>query len=1034
MHIQPDLALARCDRALRERVLPGIHSTLAEVTVLAWRVDGDGEPVPAAHALGLRPLPGRRPPDYQPIAPGDPWGRAWETTWLRLDGVVPATQPSEIVELYCDLGWADHSVGGQCEGLVYRPDGSIVKALHPRNGWVRLVGPGATPGVLSPDGRFTMYVEAAANPLVLGVPPFVVTELGERDSHNAGEPYRLSRADICVFNSDLWEFARDLEVVAGLAREVSRQEPRFWRLIAALDAALDTYDVQDVAGTVGLARQALAGVLAQPATASAHQLTAVGNSHIDSAWLWPLRETIRKLARTVSNALGLMDSDPVFIYAMSSAQQFAWLEEYYPELFARVAERVADGRIIPVGGMWVEPDTILVGGESLVRQFTMGRRYFAEKFGIEQDIVWLPDTFGYSGALPQLAKRAGFRWFLTQKLSWNDTNRFPHHTFQWEGIDGTRILTHFPPVDTYAAEVTAAELHHAVANFRDKAIASHSLLLYGYGDGGGGPTREMLGRTRRFGDLEGAPVVRPGTPSEFFADAERELIQAERIRPGATGVWVGELYLELHRGTLTSQLSMKQGNRRSEALLRIAEYLATVAAVRGVAAYPDTQLTDIWRTVLLHQFHDILPGSSIAWVHREASETYRRVATQLEELIADSCAALGGTGVAGRLLPVAWHGQPAWAMPGKQTRRDYPPVTVTTGQAGEHILDNSLLRVVVNGDGHVASLLDLRSDREVVPAGQCLGVLEICQDEPTTWDAWDIDRDTRRTRRPVMTVDAMSVESRPEEGATVTVTRSVGSSTIRQTITLAPGARHLDWYCEVDWRQRERMLTVALPVAVRATTARYETQFGYIERPCHQNTSWDEARFEVSAHRYVHIEEPGYAVGIVNDSSHGCSVTRASAFAQGDAGRMVRLSLLRSPRFPDPDTDQGVHQMRWAVVCADTFASTVAEGYAINSPVIANLPAVDPLVWLDDVEGLPIIDTVKMADDGSGDIVLRLYEAAGGGARACLRWSDDLGSEVTVTETDLNERLPSVHSSTPAVVLGPFQVMTLRLHRNRNRN
>src|SRR5699024_9366058 len=460
-----------------------------------------------------------------------------------------------------------HSVGGHGEALAYRPDGTIIKALHPLNSWLRLTGPGAPERLLDSRGHFTLYLEAAANPLLLGLPPFEVTNAGEKEGATHFTPYIIRNAQVSTFLTEVWELLRDLEVLGGLARELPRDRTRFWRVIDAIGRALNAYDTDDPA-SASAARAELAGVLAQPANASAHRMSAVGHAHIDSAWLWPLRETRRKVARTVSNVLDLMDQDPDMVYAMSSAQQYAWLEADQPELFERMKARIAEGRFIPVGGMWVESDAVMPTGESMVRQFTQGKRYFIEKFGIEPDGVWLPDSFGYAGALPQLARRAGFDWFLTQKISWNDTNTFPHHSFDWEGIDGTKIFTHFPPTETYAAEVSQAELQHGERNFRDKLDSSHSLLLFGYGDGGGGPTREMLARAQRNADLEEAPRLELRGPSEFFGRAE-----AEYRAGGRVPTWRGELYLEMHRGTFTSQLATKQGNRRTEALLRTAEYL-----------------------------------------------------------------------------------------------------------------------------------------------------------------------------------------------------------------------------------------------------------------------------------------------------------------------------------------------------------------------------------------------------------------------------------------------------------------------------
>ncbi|TDC65326.1 alpha-mannosidase [Micromonospora sp. KC207] len=977
MHVNPSIVLARLQRVVRERLRPRLYEPLADVSVSAWRVDGDGEPVPSAHALGLDVPADREKPSYVPFAVGDTWGPAWGTTWLRIEGRVPDS--ALPVELVLDLGWFDHSVGGHCEGLVYRPDGMPVKALHPRNGWVRLTGPGAAPDVLAVDGSFTLYVEAAANPLLLGLPPFVETTLGEKPGPDEPEPYRLVAAQLCAFSPDVFALLRDLEATGDLLPHLDAGEPRYWRVLDAVEAALDATNVLD-------ARAALADVLARPAHATAHRMTAVGHAHIDSAWLWPLRETRRKVARTLTNVLALMDTDPTWVYAMSSAQQFAWVEADHPELFERVRARVVEGRIVPVGGMWVESDAVMPAGESLVRQISYGQRYFAETFGHESEVVWLPDSFGYSGAWPQLARRAGYRWFLTQKLSWNDTTVFPHHTFAWEGIDGTRILTHFPPSDTYAAEVTAAELKHAVTNFRDKTRSDHSLLLFGYGDGGGGPNREMLARTHRFRDLEGAPRVELRAPEKFFADVEAEL-------GDQTPVWAGELYLELHRGTLTSQIAMKQGNRRAEAMLRTVEYLATAAAVRDGVAYPYDELDEAWRTVLLHQFHDILPGSSISWVHREARDTYARLDARLRSLVP-------GAGAPGRLV--------GWTVV-----RAEPAVAPDI----DGVLDNGLLRAVIGPDGHVRTLTELRTGRELVIEGGQLGELQLFRDEPVRWDAWDLDRHVLRS--PVELTGPVTAEA---TGDAIVVTRRHGDSTFTTTYAMRPDAPRLDVTVEVDWQEREHLLKLSLPVAVHTMRARYETQYGSIERPTHENTLADEAQYEVCSHRWVHVAEPGLGVGVVNDSTYGCDVRRVPG------GTDIRPTLLRAPRFPDPDTDRGRHTFRFAVLAGDE-TDTRAAADDLNAPQLAALADVEPLMTLDVESGAAVIDWMKLADDRSGDVIARVHETRGGRATA----RPNLGFDATVTETDLLERpLPPDYDLPVALragrlILGPYQIATLRL-------
>ncbi|MEU1301201.1 alpha-mannosidase [Streptomyces shenzhenensis] len=1033
MHNHFSRTLERLDRVRRDRILPRVHTHLSDVETAAWAVGDDGEPVSPGHALGLTPDPLRTSPDYRPFALGDTWGPPWSTTWFRISGKVAAGATGPV-DLVLDLGWFDHSVGGHCEGLVFGPDGTIVKGLHPRQTAIRLCDEGAERKLLDADGRFVLYVEAAANPLLLGLPPFVVTEHGEKGAREPFEQFRLRRAEVAAFSPEVHALLCDLDVLGGLAAELTEDEPRHWRLLHGIERALDIYDERDAAATALRAREVLAPLLAAPAHSTAHRITAVGHAHMDSAWLWPLRETVRKLARTVSNVLALLDSDPDLVYTMSAAQHFAWLEEHYPELFARLRHHVEQGRFVPVGGMWVEPDGVIPTGESLVRQLTYGKRYFHSRFGIEAQEVWLPDSFGYSGTLPQLARRAGARWFLTQKISWNDATTFPHHSFWWEGIDGTRIFTHFPPAETYAAEVTARELRHAVATFKDKAIASHSLLPYGYGDGGGGPTREMAERLRRFADLEGAPRVTPRTPAEFFQDAEAELREVDAVARNLAPVHRGELYLELHRGTLTSQVAMKQYNRRCESLLRAAEYLSAAATLRHGTPYPSKTLDDIWQGVLLHQFHDILPGTSISWVHREARAFYQATEQRLRELIAQAAGALGEPS----------DGDTAGAIPPFRSERalrpaqETGPVQVTDGQAGATVLDDGLLRVVIDADGHVSSLVDLRSGREVVPPGGRAGELQLFRDEPVRWDAWDVDRHTLRHFQVVDDVTSRNVV-RAGLDAGVEVVRRFGASTVTLTMWLRAGTGRLETECAVDWQEREHLLKVALPVRLMARTARFETQYGYVERPLLVNTEAEDAMFEAAMHRYIQVADGDYGLAILNDTMYG-----ADARADRDS-TVVRLSLLRGSRFPDPDADKGRHLFRWALLPGAGLPATVEAAALFNAPDIGPLPHLEPLVALDLLTGHAVIDWVKLADDGSSDLVVRLYETQGGRAKALLRPGAEVESAV-VYETDLLERelvpqddlptaLPRSSAGTrrPAdaapLELGPFQVATLRIAR-----
>lgn len=1014
MHDNRALVENRLKRVLGQRLRPAVHRTVAPLSLTVWHVDGgQGEPVSPQVALpgGEAVADGW----YVPAEVGERWGPPWGTSWFHVTGEVPAEAAGRRVELVLDLGWADHSPGFQAEGLAYRPDGTVVKGLHPRNAWLPVGDP------VSGGERIDLYVEAAANPQVFdGATPFVVTQLGDKQTAGAEPLYRVVRADVAVFEQDVWELWQDLEAIGGLMPQLPEGEPRRWQLLRAVERALDALDLQDVAATAAAARAELADVLARPANTSAHRLSAVGHAHIDSAWLWPVRETVRKVARTTSNVVSLLDEYPDLVYAMSSAQQYAWIEEHRPEVFERVAAQVKGGRFVPVGGMWVESDTNMPGSEALARQLVHGKRYFLDTFGIDTQEVWLPDSFGYSPALPQLVTLSGSRWFLTQKISWNKENVFPHHTFWWEGLDGTRVFTHFPPVDTYNSDLSGGELAHAVRNFRDKGDANRSLVPFGWGDGGGGPTREMIAQARRTADLEGSPRVAIEKPADFFAAAEAEYAHAP--------VWSGELYLEIHRATYTSQAKTKQGNRRSEHLLHEAELWSATAAVAGLVEYPYDDLDRIWKLVLLHQFHDILPGSSIAWVHREARDQYARIAAELTGIVERAQRALAGDGGSTVAFNAAPHGRcdvPAFAAT-PVALSEAAASTEVVAAGGGYVLDNGLLRVTVDGRGLLTSVLDLEAGREVLAGPGNL--LQLHQDLPNQWDAWDVDEFYRNTVTDLVEVDELSADA-----GTVRVARTFGDSHVVQEISLEPGARRVDVTTEVDWHEREKFLKAAFPLDVQTQRAAYETQFGHLYRPTHENTSWDAAKFEVCAHRFVHVEEPGYGVALVNDSTYGHDVRRGAA-PGGGTTTTVRLSLLRAPRYPDPETDQGVHTLRYALVPGATLGDAVREGYALNLPprfVEGAGHEVEPLVRVSG--GSVVVSAVKLADDRSGDVVVRLYESGGGRAAVTLTPSFPVAG---VEEVDLLERpveatalVPSGDGDGVALRLRPFQIVTLRLRR-----
>lgn len=999
MHDDIPLTTDRARRVLSERILPAVHGPILPLDV-AWS-PLPGEPVAPAAGPGL---------DYTRHTVGTPWGPAWGTTWFRLTGSVPVEWAGRRVEVVVDLGFDASMPGFQAEALVYRPDVTPVKSINPRNRWV-LVAEEAQGGE-----PVELYLEAASNPVLLGEHPFLPTQQGDILTSSPTPLYTTRGFDLAVFEPEVHELALDIDVLLQLQAELP-DGPRRMRILQALDDALDALDLQRIPETAAGARAALAPVLAAPADASAHRISAVGHAHIDSAWLWPLRETVRKVARTTSSMTELIDQTDDFVYGMSSAQQYAWVKEHRPEVWERIVAAVAAGRFLPLGGMWVESDTVMPTGEALVRQFSQGQRFFREEFGIAPKGVWLPDSFGYSPALPQLMRRAGFEWFFTQKISWNQVNKFPHHTFLWEGIDGSQVFSHFPPMDTYNSRLSGEEVAKAARQFRENRRATGSIAPVGWGDGGGGTTREMVGTAARLADLEGSPRVRWEHPDAFFDRARSELPNPP--------VWVGELYLELHRATLTSQHRTKQGNRRAEHLLVEAELWCASSAVRTGAPYPYERLDALWQQVLLLQFHDILPGTSIAWVHREAVATYAQVAAELEDIIGSALRALTGDG------NVALTANPAAAALGTFPAHGIRAVDGTTDApvrltetADGFVLTNDLVEVSVSREGLITSAVDLASGRDAIAPGREANLLQLHQDFPNMWDAWDVDRFYRNRVEDLRTVDAIDARVGDDGTARVTVRRSFSASTVEQTLELAPGSRTLAIAQTTDWHETEKFLKVAFPLDVRAEHTIAETQFGAHKRVTHTNTSWEAAKFETSMHRFVLVEEPGFGVALVNDSVYGYDTERL--VTDGAVATTLRLSLLRAPRFPDPETDQGIQTHRYGLMIGTGQREATEAGILLNQDrrTLTGAHEVAPLVGL---EGGAVLSSVKLADDRSGDLIVRLYEPIGRRATARLRVDATIAGAHTATL--LEEPLEALHAAVDGafdLALTPYEVRTLR--------
>lgn len=932
---------AFAERLLRERFVPA-----GDLAIEAWTSD---EPVPFAARTSGKHLQ---------LKVGERWGDLFGCAWFRFSGTVP-TAPAGPVVLLIDVNG---------ELLVVDAAGIPVRGLTNQSSvFERSLGkPGKTVlplADLHQDGpQITVWADGGANDLF---------------GFLQGEG-RIAEARIAVLRPELQALGYDVEVLADLARALPEGDGRRLRIGAALDACVRRHDGSD--DGIAACRALLAPLLAERGGDRTLNLSAVGHSHLDLAWLWPLRESRRKAARTLATVMRNLERYPDYVYGISQPQQLAWIQEEHPALFAQIQEAVAAGRIECQGGMWVESDTNLVSAESLARQLLYGQRAWQAWFGRTVRTCWLPDVFGYSAALPQILSQAGIDRFMTIKLSWSKVNRFPHHTFRWRSPDGSEVLAHMPPEGTYNSAALPRSAVQAAQRFQDAARTDRGLLVFGIGDGGGGPGEEHLERLQRTKDLAGMPTVLQESSERCF---ERIAAQQDRL-----AAWSGELYLECHQGTLTSQGRMKMANRRLEWALRRAELAASRAWLAG-AAWPAQRLGAIWRDVLLHQFHDILPGSSIGRVYAEAEARSQEMLAQLEAItaMADAQALPAGQVVVNDL---SWPRQ-GWLRSAQGWHQAEVPTcgAVQLGAPGAtpgdldatpQTLCNGLLRATFAADGRLLSLLDLEHGREALSApGNDL----IAFEDPG--DAWDFPPDylERRTWRPEQTAVRAGVDG-PE--AWIERTLSLGTSTIIQRIVLAAGSRRLEFRTRVDWQERGRMLRVRFPIAVHAEAARCEIAIGSIARPTHANTSWDAARFEVPAHAWVDLSERGYGVALLNDGKYGHRLD----------GDVLDLALLRSPSYPDPNGDKGAHEFTYALYphLGDHAEGRVTqEAHDLNAPLrlatggsgtlLQSLVAVD--------EPGVIISAVKRAEDGDL-LIVRLMEVHGATSTIRLRCAARIGS------------------------------------------
>ncbi|OCF58446.1 alpha-mannosidase [Kwoniella mangroviensis CBS 10435] len=916
--------------------------------------------------------------NYRIAHKGEEFGPSWSNHWFRFTLHIPSEwEAYERVQLEFDCSG---------EAMVYTVEGDPIHGLTGGFGGDRRVE-FIIPPEMRDAGVGHLYIEASCNGMF---------GINDMDPPDPNRYYRLNSADLVVPNMEAWRLMWDFNAIHQVYNTLPDDSPLSKHSLYVANEIMNVFkrgSLESVGKCRRLAEEILGkgwekqvGKDSEDADKQKGTLWGVGHCHIDTAWLWPFSVTQQKSARSWSTQCDLIDRYPEHRFSATQAQQFKWTEELYPTLFARIKSKVSKGSFQPLGATWVEMDTNMPSGEALVRQFLYGQRYYESRFGFRAKTFVLPDTFGYSSQLPQISRQAGAPNFFTQKLSWNSINNFPHTTFNWVGLDGSQVLTHMTPVDNYNSQCDIGDIRRGMAGHKNLDVSSQSLLLFGNGDGGGGPTPPMLEKLRRAraigkrSDAGGQlPLVKMGGSfDEFYDSVRRETENGTRLP-----YWRGELYFELHRGTYTSHASIKKGNRKSEILMREAEYAATIASlIDPDYDYPKKRLDAAWEDLLLCQFHDVLPGSGIAMIYEDAEKKYASIQSSIHAVINEAysiiyhssfpISAEEPTKIAGPIFavnnipdyprqevmsaPISAHtqiesksaqlskdGQTSYLLVATKNDENShgdlmmanprglyanPRVQVTK-KDDLFIMANSVLSMKIE-NGRITSIYDKALDKELVPHGQT-GGLVIMEDHPNYWE--DVD-EFHLEKQTHLKFESVHIKEEGPLRAIVGASLQIGQSRIEVNISMdaIPASLRADarsmirFDAVIDWREKHQFLKFELPLDIYSDFATYDTQFGTVARPTHRNTSWDAAKFEVCGHKFADLSEYGYGVAILNDCKYGYATQ----------GNIMRLSLLRAPTQPDADCDMGTHSFSFAIYPhKGTFVeSDVAKvAYAFNTPM-----------------------------------------------------------------------------------------------------
>lgn len=971
--------------------------------------------------------------NYTKVHEKEHWGYDWASGWFRFTAEVPENFAGKELCLRIHLG---------SEGLFFDENGvpvygvtgySCFDELYCKERYV--IGKNFKAGE-----KLEFYLQAAAHGLfgcALPRPHDLETPV-----HTIGSGTRLLKhMRLCIFDREMWAMLLDMRILYGIVKSYGLKDYRGKRLLRILSEALDifNYDCRNAAKV----REMLAEkAYSCKAASSAPLAWSIGHGHLDVGWLWPVSASIGKAARTFSSQIALMEKYPDYVFGASQAVLYRMVKENYPELYEKVRKYVASGRWEVQGGMYVEADCNLSSGESLVRQFLHGKNFFKDEFGIEVNNLWLPDVFGYSGNLPQIIRKSGCDWFLTQKLSWNNFNKFPHHTFRWQGVDGSTVLSHFPPENNYNAFGNSELRITAMNSFEESGIVDGFICLYGIGDGGGGPSEDFVENNLRQRDLDGCPKVVMGRADEYF----KRLAAVENKLP----MWKGELYFECHRGTMTSQARIKRGNRKSEQGLTALEFLSSSLEL---ADYPAKELDELWKNVLLNQFHDILPGSSIHKVYEVAEADYARISQEIYRLMKSAAEKLfkpseneavlvNSLSVPYKnylVLPESWkdktpvingmelpvqleNGVPVAAV-------DLPPdsftaVTVKNKKAPDAeklddlVLENELIRYTFAANGQLISAFDKERGEEVL-AGAA-NVLSFYHDIPRANEAWDIEIYYPDDFAGEWCGEAAGNNFTGKVRSVLNFRYRTEKSVLTQQAVLGANSRRLDFITEVDWHEDRMMLRTAFPVNVFSDEAAYDIQYAYLKRKTNDNTIYERAQFECCGQRYADLSDGNCGAALLNDCKYGYKIK----------DNVLDLALLRSPRFPDAKADIGKHTFTYSFLphSGNLVESSVMREAAVLNREVSIFDGMttgnaEPFCrWL---EGENIsLEVVKKAEKADCRVI-RMVETAGRRSKGKICWRN---KDVKVWETNLieweNGKAAEISDGIQEIELKPFEIKT----------